>query len=491
MIKIRTYILLAFFAPLLFSCEKYLDINEDPNSSSAIGPEYLFNYSGVALSANRNGGDNSIPLGFASQIWSTGWALGWGTGTEDTYEFGSTTLDNNWSTIYVNVGKNLNWAITIAEESVPAQVNAKAQCQILQALNLYQATVMFGDIPFSEAFSTEIAEPKFEPQKDVLDGIIALLDEAIGSIDLKNPVRIDDYYYNGDLSKWTKLAKSLKFKILMLMVDADPSKADQIKKMLTDGGMVSQSDEALIFEFIDKTGNKHPMRAIREKYYGPAGIEDMFPGKALVDIMNAHNDPRRPVFFKFGYTNKEKTTKETRYIGCESTVDRVKQLPGATSFFNGEVIWAGDKGDELFTLSEQLLLEAEAQVRFNNNLTKARELFESALEASCRRWNVSENLDDFKASFEAFSTNEIALTAIYSEFWVDQMTRPLDVWTTWRRSGTVGNEIPALTAPVNALGGDAAPENMFRSLETPPSVTSANRNAPDEVKFHTRMWFDK
>ncbi|WP_321287754.1 SusD/RagB family nutrient-binding outer membrane lipoprotein [uncultured Sunxiuqinia sp.] len=473
------------------SCSDYLDINKDPNSSDAINPEYLFNYGVIAFSANRNGGDGSIPLGFGSQIWATGWSEGWGTGSEDTYEFSVYTLNNTWSAVYVNTGKNLNQAIQIAENSVPKQSNAKAQCMIMQAYNFYQGTTLFGDMPFTEALKLDISEPKFDTQKDVLEGIIKMLDDAIDEVDLNSSLKIDDYFYGGDMERWIKAAKSLKFRTLMLMVDADNTKEAAIKTMLIDGGMISSTEDEMIFPFIDKTGNKHPMRAIREKYYGPSGIEDMFPGKSLVDIMNLHSDPRRPVYFRFGYTNEEETTLETNYIGCEATVDRIKNEPGATSFFNGDVIWAGDKGDEIFTYSEQLLLEAEAQIRFNNDLSKGRELFEDALEASCTRWGITTDLTEFKKTYPEFTSTSVALKAIYEEFWVDQMVRPGEAWTNWRRSGTIGNEIPALSAPENAKEGGAGIENMFRRYTTPPDVSSANPNAPEDVQFYDRLWFDK
>lgn len=484
------YILITVLIISFVSCEEYLDINKDPNSTDQIDPEYLFNYATVAFAANRNGGDGSIPVGFGSQIWATGWSEGWGTGSEDTYDFGFYTLNNNWSGVYVNTGKNLVQAINIAEATVPKQSNAKAQCMIMLAYNYYHGTILFGDMPFSEAINLDISQPVYDPQQNVLEGILTMLEDALGEIDKTSSLKINDYFYQGDMDQWSQAAKSLKFKILMLMVDADNSKEAAIKTMLTAGGMISSADDAMLFPWIDKTGNKHPMRAIREKYYGPAGIEDMFPGKSLVDIMNASNDPRRPIFFRFGYTNDANDEFETNYIGCAAAVDRVKNQVGATSFFNGPVIWAGDKEDEIFTHSTQLLLEAEAEIRFNNDLTKGRLLFEQALDASCARWNVTEDLTTFKAGFPAFSTTEIALKVIYEEFWVDNIVTPLDAWTNWRRSGTIGNEIPALTAPDEALEGGPGLENMFRTFKTPADASAANENAP-VVEFFDRMWFDK
>ena len=490
--KKTIYILTMILVCSLASCDDYLDINTSPNDSSTIEPEFLFNGAGAALSSNRNGGDGSISLGFGSQIWATGWSEGWGTGTEDTYDFSIYTLNNSWSAIYVNTAKNLVQAIQIAKTKTPAQPNVIGQCITLNMLNFYFGTTLFGDIPFSEANKTEISQPKFDKQEDVLNGIITQLNEAITMFDTSSGIVINDYYYNGDINKWKKLAKSIKFRTLMLMVDKDPSKATEIKQMLIEGGMIDSDSGNFGFPYIDKTGNNHPMAAIRNKYYGPNGIEDMFPGKSLVDIMNTSNDPRRGVFFRFGYTNDAEDEFETNYIGVAATEDAVTKKPGASSFFNGDVIWAGDKTDDMFTYDEQLLLEAEAQAPFNNDLIKSRTLLNDALSASCKKWGITGTaVTTLQATFPiSFTTKAQALKIIYEQFWVSQFDRPLEAWTTWRRSGNIGNETPSLTKPANAITGGAGGEDMFRRLITPPDVTAANAaNAPN-VKHYDRMWFD-
>lgn len=43
------------------------------------------------------------------------------------------------------------------------------------------------------------------------------------------------FLYKGDMQKWIRLAKSLKFRTLaMTMVDKDPTKAEQIGKLISD-----------------------------------------------------------------------------------------------------------------------------------------------------------------------------------------------------------------------------------------------------------------
>ena len=53
-----------------------------------------------------------------------------------------------------------------------------------------------------------------------------------GMIDINDKTALTNMtlILKGDMSKWIAIANSFKFRTLMVMVDADPSKADDIKK---------------------------------------------------------------------------------------------------------------------------------------------------------------------------------------------------------------------------------------------------------------------
>ena len=68
-------------------------------------------------------------------------------------------------------------AIKNAEESEPVNHNAIAQCKILLAEHMYEATMLWGDIPFTESWNGTIKYPKFDSQESVLNGVLSLLDE--------------------------------------------------------------------------------------------------------------------------------------------------------------------------------------------------------------------------------------------------------------------------------------------------------------------------
>lgn len=120
--------------------------------------------------------------------------------------------------------------------------------------------MLFGDIPYSEAWHIdEIKEPKFDTQKEVLDALEGLLDEALGQIDESDPNTISKYdlYYGGDMAKWRKLAKSIKLKIYMYLSNKEDVSA-KIKALIEEGDLLSSSADDCKFPFYDSPGNRNP-----------------------------------------------------------------------------------------------------------------------------------------------------------------------------------------------------------------------------------------
>jgi hypothetical protein len=99
----------------------------------------------------------------------------------------------------------------------------------LRALFMADITGIFGDVPFSEAFTMydddrePIIQPKFDEQKDIFTQLLADLEMANGlyspSVALEHPAK--DLLYKGDLVKWKKFTNSLYLRLLMRLSNRD------------------------------------------------------------------------------------------------------------------------------------------------------------------------------------------------------------------------------------------------------------------------------
>lgn len=480
--KVLKYLIILTTIFVFSSCkEDWLDVNTSPNTSTTVNPSLLFASASGDYAGGRVGGDQFLPIAFCNQVWATGAGYGWGSGGSDAYNISIYSTGNTWSAVYVNAGKNLKLAIDIAEEEKPVNNNAAAQCKILRALIFYHATSIWGDIPFTEANNFEISYPKFDSQQTVLEGVVSLLDEAIAQIDPDDPRRIDgsDFYYSGDLDKWRKFAKSLKFRTLMTMVDKDPSKASAIAALVNEGDMISSTDEECMFPFYDSPGNENPKYKLINQYSG-GQVLWFFANTNVFDFMEPMNDPRIPRFWDEG---PEAGEGEFKAVGTGELAD------GTTSTIS-QFIHRPDAPEVFYSLSEQLLLEAEVYARGIGvavDLAKANEKFRAGVEASLDFWQVAD------ADKQTFMNSQLPdLTAssdpvydIHVQQWIDLFDRPIEGWIQSRRSGPEGEEVPNLELPPQAPAG-----GIMRRWDYPPGEMTSNPNAPDQPHIYENLWFD-
>jgi len=481
----------------LSSCKKYLDINKNPNAAEEIDPKLLFSYATVAYIDLRTSGDLYIPMSLAGQTLSNGGnnPTGWSGGDPDaqTYVFSANFLNNSWVTLYVRAGANLKQAIKLSEAASPANNNAAAQCKVLLAMATYDITTTFGDVPFTEAWNPSILYPHFDDQKTVLQGVIGLLDQALAQFDESSPLKIGksgdtayDLFYGGDIGKWKRLAKSLKLRTLLTMVDKDPTKATDIGAIATAGtaSLVNAATDNAKIAFVDVAGKRNPKYAISLQYNG--GLNFFFASKYVTDIMDpvvpfpVAPDPRLPKYF-------DKPSTAAKYVGVVPGADAVN----AANPRIAATLQSPAAPEVMFTLQEELFNEAEIYARGLGvavDLTKASTLYRTALAESCKFFGVSStDAATFANQFPNFTTAAQAIQAIHEQQWVDKMDRGLDAFTQWRRSGPEGSEVPALTLPVGAPAG-----GLFRRYEYPiVNEISANPNAPKTtIKYNVKMWFD-
>jgi hypothetical protein len=473
------------------SCKKYLDINVNPNAATTLDPKLLFSYAVTSYVNLRTSGDLQFPTALAGQTMSDGFAnpTGWSGGGigEQQYTIDPLIYGNPWRAYYTSVGNNLKQAIKIAESANPRNNNAAAQCKVMLALVYYELATLYGDVPYAEAFREDVQYPKFDTQETVLNGVIAILDEAIAQFDdtaTGNVTKISDYdlFYKGKLSQWVKVAKSLKLRTLMTMVDKDATKAAAIGAMMTAGGMVSSADDNFFVPFQNIQGKWNPKYDIANRYN--ANLNFFFASKYVTDYLDPMNDPRLPKFF-------DKPAAATNYVGVE---------PGATGFDNinpriSVGLHRADQPETIFNYQEQLFYEAEIYARglgVPQNTATANTLLKAAVNASCKFYGVATaTADAFSAGLPTYvaptGTNSV-LYNIHYQHWVDKFDRGLDALTQFRRSGDEGSEVPALTIPIGA-----PPNGLFRRYEYPISnEINQNPNAPKvTIKYYEKTWFDK
>jgi hypothetical protein len=467
---------LLIFLFLIFcstSCFKDSDINIDPNRSVSVDPSLLFSGAATQLSLLRVG-ELTWPIALGSQMWASG--ARWGLAQA---QYDQTRIRSAWGKTYTDVLKNLNVAVKLAESTTPVPRNAVAQCKILQAFTYSQTSFLWGDIPFSEAANGEVNWPKFDKQQDVLNGCLALLDEALGMIDTnsKGIVAPNDLYYGGDMVKWKKFANSLKLRILFAMVDSDPTKAAAIGKIVTDGSGIASVSEAMQFKYFNEPGRQNPRFSFTAIFRG--GVQsDWYCSKPVYDLLVTLKDPRIPYFFQPG-----PDAGANEFIALNS----VESYTTKSALVNLNLLKA-DLPEVSFSYSEQLLFEAEAYARgfapggFDVATTK----FRGGVTASLISFGVSATqAGAYAASLPALTAANY-IEVLGRQQYLDLFMRPVEGWTQHRRSGVAGQEIPSMTPPVGSPVTGLMRRLLYRNEEL-----NSNPNTPAGIALDVPQWFDK
>ncbi len=470
------------------SCKKFLDINTSPLTATEVEAKLLFGYSITAWDANKNSGDLWMPLGLMIQNIASGGDEGWG--KDNVYNLSPFSLGNTWKVYYSTAGNNLKQAITIAESGEPVDNNTAAQCKIVLAQLMYEATTLYGDVPYTEAFNpTDFPAPKYDAQKDVFESILGLLDEAYNQIDEASPFKISDYdlFYRGDMSKWKKLAKSLKLRTLMTMVDADNTKAAQIGTLLADESeLLSSADDNWTFPYYTTPNNENPKFRLFKTYTNEKNLW-FFANNNVFKYMDPA-DPRIPKYFDPGYHGT--------YVPVETEANAetviVDGKPNVVSSLISGYLYRADAPSYLLTYQEIAFFKAEAYARglgVTQDLAKADDYYKEAIKAAALLYDVptadAESFANGLPSLVTLGATD-ALKEIHLQQWVDLMDRPLEAFTQWRRSGPEGSEVPVLQLPEGATQGP-----LIRRWELSPDEISANNNKPSPLpKYYDKMWFD-
>lgn len=447
-------------------------LNVDPNRSTTAEPALLFAGAEVKFSLLRVA-ELTWPIALMNQMWASGAA--WGLQQS---QYDQTRIRSAWGSIYVDVLKNIELATKEANARTPKPNNTIAQLMIYKAFVYSQTTLLWGDIPFSEAATGEVDTPKFDSQQDVLNGTIKLLDDAMALIDASS-TRItapNDLYYGGDMARWRKFANSLKFRILMTMVDADPTKAAAITAMATQP-MIAARTEEMKFPYFDTPGRQNPRFSFTQIFRG--GVQqDWYASNVMFQQMVPFNDPRLPIYFQPG-----PSAGPTEFLSLNPVEPRTPK--SALVHLN---LLKANLPEVSFSLSEQRLLEAEAIARgfWQGGLALADTRYRSGVRESMEVFGVPVAQIDTYINALPTLTAANYRTELNRQQWLDLFMRPVEAFTQWRRSGPAGQEFPTMTVPQGAL----AP-GLFRRLVYRSEEIASNPNTPSGLTVDKAMWFDK
>ena len=493
--NIRYKLIVFLLIPLLafMGCEEsFEEINENPNGSTDVPPDFLVSEAMILISAIKvQTMDNNGAI----------WAQQYGPNNTltpfrvDDYDVAEVS---NWSgnltfNLYLGASKNLDLAFLLAGEN--GDTIQQGQIRILQAFNFHFLTDAFGDTPVKEAGNFNILYPDYDAQEDIYPYLITLLDEGIDLINNGGGLALGDgdLVFGGDTENWIRFANSLKLRILMRMSYATDV-SSQLSAFLAESPIfIEENSQNALFAYYEQLTNSNLYWRTWDNFGDAFGAWErangqrvrqlwMSLGEPLVDIMNDLEDPRLGAY-------GDRPPGFDEYVG--NPVGGAALAPAAERTTLSLFFIRSTMPDIWMTASETHLLLAEA---YKRGLANGDEniAFQEGVAASMDFYDISPNpkyiiSDSAKTAYLASLPDVSLLSAdegtkeIQLQQYIALFGNGTEAWAHVRRT-----DWPEIPVPTNAPIGQMIARYPYDIDEL-----NANPNAPQSQSLiDQNMWFD-
>ena len=450
------FILILFAFVQLTACKKNLsELNQNPNASEIADPQFLL--SNVLYQSAKNN---------AEEAWKNGNLLAQHTSNIeffpiDRYDVGTNT--ELWNATY----RLLNDLYLI--ENSPGSNNAyKGVALILRSALGSLLTDLWNDVPYSKSIkgaSEANFSPVYDKQQDIYtaaNGILANLDKSITLLSSTTDVISGDILYKGDLTKWVRLAYSLKVRYL-IRISKKQDVSAALQTIITQNKMFRNNADNAVIPFLSSAPNQWFLINEREGRYA-----DVRMSKTSENILNPLGDARTAVYFKPTVTSV--ATGTPAFKGLPNGLSRASQ--NAFNFNDISLIGKLFR-DEPIGVNAPVMTYAELQFLLAEAAQKgfipgsATTYYNAGIQASHDYYGVAVPAGYFtKASVVLNGTDD--LKKIITQKWISNFLNGYEAWLDFRRTG-----FPQLTIPQDNLNGNKFPVR-FRYPATEQAANKTN-----------------
>ena len=377
---------------VLFGCGDFGDMNENPNEPTSIdnNPELLLTglckdpVNKLVINAWDEG---NLMAQYTARTYDTEF---------DQFEWGSS--DDTWEQLYssATTAQSL-YDIGVSTENYSYQ----AVSLIFKSWMFQIMTDVYGEIPYSEALkakSDDVYAPAYDTQETIYKGLIADLETANTLLSEANSAIKGDIIFDGDLTKWRKLANSLHLRVLLRLTNVeDQTDIDvegEIKKIISDPDqypVMESNDDNATLTYTTTYPNVHPLS---EENYRIGSFDEYRMSETIEQVLEAYDDPRQ----KMWYDPTENSVAEENpdWSGMlnglsDGNAGVYKGGVAYLSGFNSDFYYNPNYLEGMIMLcSEVKFILAEAAVRYPAvaAVIDAKDAYEQGIRLNFEYWNV-------------------------------------------------------------------------------------------------------
>lgn len=440
----------------------------------------------------------------------------------DQYQEVASWVDAGWQSFYSGPAVMIKFVEDYTQAHDMPAANAIAK---IYSIPMYERmTDFFGPIPFSQFGNGKTSVP-YDSQQSIYESFFKILDTAVTVLKQNTsltPFGTNDIIYQGNVSKWITFANSMRLRLAMRIVYADPTLAQQeAEKAVAAGVMMDNSDNALIL-----TTPNNLNYLTRWTYIDPFTMS-----ATQQSILVGFNDPR---LYSFWNQGGDRLGGTMGYNGVRNGLPRVLKTTAlrngsaGNSFVSKEFLPIADGGANppciAMTSAEVYFLRAEGALRGWNMGGTAEQFYNEGITQSMKYWTASSDQEiqtyinsttkpsavpdgivgatfntpaesDITVQYESTAGFETRLEQIITQKWIDSFLEPWEAWAERRRTG-----YPRGYAIIESLDPAIPVTAIIRRMVYPPSEYSNNEKAVNDAvskllggpdNTMTRVWWDK
>jgi len=480
----------------------------DPDKSTTAKIEYLFTQELI---------DADFPIHYGEWYWQVynnvaAWAQVSGTVNDvNMMRPVSDQWQNTWTDYYTKTAMDIR-EIAGIYDTLPQDQKASYEVylhlgKIVNAFTTARTTDLWGDMPYSEAFTARQTTgrnlfPKFDTQESVYDAILKDLKDASDALRtltvVHSALATQDLLLKGDLVGWRRFANSLRLRLALRLSEVAPTKAQPlVLEILADPTTypLVETYTQNIAWYMDRTWTyDHNSLGNRSRATSELPNKVWAP-KVMLDMMVATNDPRLPIVFDRAFDSTRS------YVGLPSSPDAQPATVDSAHFsrLNAAMFRNNDNFPGwVMTAAEVAFLKSEAYMRgwatgnakaaYDAALRLSIEMYDSTYNRNTRASDVAPPSDSVVNAFinDAAVAYNGTLQRIATQKWIHLgIVQPYEAWAELRRT-----DYPVL--PPDLIGGRLL-ERTVRIVYPSTEITN-NSQSYEAVRAKdtptTRVWWD-
>lgn len=444
---INKYIALFLTAAVLVSCDKFDDINTNPDASIKVTPALLA--TGLLLDITQTGGNKNFVYDDLLCKY-----IAWGEGLES-YQYN--IFDRSSFEGYralINADKMVASAFETDKNAYDGLAH------FLKAYKLFYISMEMGDIPYEDALKGETGgvKPKYNTQKEVMQLILTDLEKAYELFSNAQDFA-GDPILNGDVEKWKKITTAFELKVLLHLskkeADPDLKVKDRFARLVASAPLMTSNEDNFQLTYADKANTVYPFHYTQTKHAGYTMLST-----TLVDAFKETGDLRLFYYAKPAATKlAEGLTADNwdAYIGVNPAwaFDKVKKLystgdycglnPRYTNLPSGEPLVRIGYAEQNFILAEAAVrgwISGDASAYYKAGIKASLDFITANTPNEATYHQGRPLTDEAKAAFlenpkiQLNGTPEVKIETILTQRYLASfLQHPYDSYYDYRRTG--------------------------------------------------------